>query len=51
MAAVDSVEHNRWGTMVALKGTAIESIDFDRALGSLKTVPQERWDEASLLFG
>jgi len=39
MAPVDSVEHNRWGTMVALKGTAIESIDFDRALGSLKTVP------------
>jgi 6-phosphofructokinase 1 len=51
MAAVDSVEHNRWGTMVALKGTSIESIDFDTALGSLKIVTQERWDEASLLFG
>lgn len=51
MAAVDSVEFGRWGTMVALKGTAIESIGFDAALGTLKTVPQDRWDEASILFG
>lgn len=26
---VDSVEHHHWGTMGALKGTAIESIDFE----------------------
>jgi 6-phosphofructokinase 1 len=51
MAAVDSVSHNRWGTMVALKGTAINSIDLDTALASLKTVPKERWDEARILFG
>jgi ATP-dependent phosphofructokinase / diphosphate-dependent phosphofructokinase len=51
MAAVDSVTRNQWGTMVALKGTAIESVDLDTAVGSLKTVPPERWDEASLLFG
>lgn len=51
MAAVDSAEYGRWGTMVALKGTAIESISFDAALGTLKTVPQDRWDEARILFG
>lgn len=51
MAAVDSAEHGSWGTMVALKGTTIESISFDAALGTLKTVPQDRWDEASILFG
>lgn len=51
MAAVDAVHDNRWGTMVSLHGTAIRLIDFDKALGTLKTVPQERWDEARLLFG
>jgi ATP-dependent phosphofructokinase / diphosphate-dependent phosphofructokinase len=51
MAAVESVNQQRWGTMVSLKGTSIESVHFDEALGRLKTVPQERWDEARLLFG
>lgn len=51
MAAVDSVSTTHWGTMVSLRGTAIESIGFDSALGTLKTVPQERWDEARVLFG
>lgn len=51
MAAVESVAHRRWGTMVSLKGTSIESVHFNEALGRVKTVPQERWDEARLLFG
>ncbi|ALE07049.1 6-phosphofructokinase [Arthrobacter sp. ERGS1:01] len=51
MAAVDSVVEERWGTMVSLKGTEIEHVPFESALGNLKTVPQHRYDEAAILFG
>ena len=51
MAVVDSVVAERWGTMVALKGTEIERVDFQEALGQLKSVPQKRYDEAAVLFG
>jgi 6-phosphofructokinase 1 len=51
MAAIDSVVEGRWGTMVALKGTDISHVGFEEALGKLKTVPQHRYDEASVLFG
>ena len=51
MAAIDSVVEGCWGTMVALKGTDIRHVDFQEALGKLKTVPQDRYDEAAVLFG
>ncbi len=51
MAAVDSVSQQLWGTMVSLNGTSVERVGFDAALGNLKTVPQERYDEAAVLFG
>ena len=51
MAAIDSVVEGYWGTMVALKGTDIEQVGFEAALGRLKTVPQNRYDEAAVLFG
>jgi hypothetical protein len=51
MAAVDSVVEGFWGTMVALKGTEIERVGFEQALGQLKVVPQKRYDEAAVLFG
>ena len=35
----------------ALKGTDIEQVDFEEALGKLKVVPQRRYDEAAVLFG
>lgn len=41
----------KWGSMVALRGTNIIDVPFDEALGQLKTVPQERYDEARILFG
>jgi 6-phosphofructokinase 1 len=37
--------------MVALKGTEIVDVPFEAALGSLKTVPVERYNEARALFG
>jgi phosphofructokinase-like protein len=51
LAAVDSVVEQRWGRMVALRGTEIVHVSFEDALGELKTVPQSRFDEAAILFG
>ena len=51
MAAVDAVEHGRWGRMVSLRGTEITHVGFEEALGKLNTVPQSRYDEAAILFG
>ena len=51
LAAIDSVVEERWGRMVALKGTDIVHVSFDEALGELKTVPQDRYDEAAIMFG
>jgi 6-phosphofructokinase 1 len=51
MAAIDSVMNEEWGTMVSLRGTDIVNVPFADALGGLKTVPQERYEEAAILFG
>lgn len=51
MSAIDSVVAKRWGRMVALRGTDIVHVSFEDALGELKTVPDERYDEAAILFG
>ena len=40
-----------WGRMVALRGTQIVHVPFEDALGRLKAVPQDRYDEAAVLFG
>ncbi|MDR4532182.1 6-phosphofructokinase [Glutamicibacter sp. PS] len=51
MAAVDSVANEAWGTMVALHGTHINRVPLRAALNNLKRVPQNRYEEAKLLFG
>ncbi|MET4591420.1 ATP-dependent 6-phosphofructokinase [Arthrobacter sp. 754] len=51
LAAVDSAANGRWGTMVSLRGTTIVNVGFAAALGRLKTVPEERYREAAVLFG
>ena len=51
MAAIDPIMESKWGTMVALKGTDIEHVGLQEALGQLKTVPTERYNEAAVLFG
>ncbi|HEY8701175.1 MAG TPA: ATP-dependent 6-phosphofructokinase [Arthrobacter sp.] len=51
MAAVDSAANGRWGTMVSLRGTSIVNVGLKAALGRLKTVPEERYREAAVLFG
>jgi ATP-dependent phosphofructokinase / diphosphate-dependent phosphofructokinase len=51
MAAVESAANGRWGTMVSLRGTGIINVGFEAALGRLKTVPEDRYREAAVLFG
>ena len=51
LAAIDAVVHARWGRMVALRGTTITHVALEDALGRLNTVPQDRYDEAAILFG
>ncbi|MCB4208320.1 6-phosphofructokinase [Arthrobacter sp. UM1] len=51
MAAADMVTRKQWGQMASLRGTDITAVDFDNALGSLKTVPEDRYREAEMLFG
>jgi 6-phosphofructokinase 1 len=51
MAAMLSVVEGHWGRMVALRGTEIVHVPFADALGTLKTVPDDRYEEAELLFG
>jgi len=51
MGALRAVLDRKWGRMVALKGTEIVDVPFAEALGTLKTVPQARYDEVRILFG
>lgn len=51
MNAARLVAEKQWGMMVALRGTDIVTTSLESALGELKTVPHDRWDEAALLFG
>jgi phosphofructokinase-like protein len=51
MAALRSVIEGHWGRMVALKGTDIVHVSFSEALGKLKTVPDDRYEEVRILFG
>jgi phosphofructokinase-like protein len=51
MAALRTAIEGKWGYMVALRGTDIVTVPFADALGTLKTVPDERYNEARILFG
>jgi phosphofructokinase-like protein len=51
MATADLVAEEGWGQMVALHGTEIARITFDEALGELKTVPADQYEEIRVIFG
>lgn len=51
MAALHAARDKHWGQMVALRGTDIVVVDLAEAVGSLKVVPTERYEEAAILFG
>jgi ATP-dependent phosphofructokinase / diphosphate-dependent phosphofructokinase len=49
--AIDAADAGRWGTMTALRGTEIELVQLSEATAELKTVPEERYEEAEVFFG
>jgi 6-phosphofructokinase 1 len=49
--AIDAVNDRDFGTMVALRGTDIVRVSLAEATEVLKTVPEERYAEAAVLFG
>ncbi|MHB1234264.1 MAG: 6-phosphofructokinase [Microbacteriaceae bacterium] len=51
LAAMDGVVAGRWGTMVSLRGTDIVHVSIAEATDALNRVPQDRYDEAAILFG
>ena len=51
MSIINVVNDKQWGHMVALRGTDIKTVNFEEALGALKTVPDERYEAAAMLFG
>lgn len=51
LGAIDAVNDGEFGVMVALRGTDIVRVPLAEATEVLKTVPQERYDEAAVLFG
>ncbi len=51
LGAIDAAHAGNWGTMVALRGPAIELVDLAEAVASLKTVPVEEYHRYDVLFG
>lgn len=51
IAAADAAQAGDWGTMAGLHGDRIEMVPFARAVGHLKTVPEDRYAEVRLNFG
>jgi ATP-dependent phosphofructokinase / diphosphate-dependent phosphofructokinase len=49
--AIDAAHAGQWGTMAALRGTAIELVSLSEATAELKTVPRELYEEAEVFFG
>ncbi|GAA0954011.1 6-phosphofructokinase [Actinocorallia libanotica] len=49
--AADAVHAGAFGAMVALRGTEIVRVPLAEAVGTLKTVPLERYAEAEVFFG
>jgi len=48
--AAEMIENGEFGMMAALRGTKIQSVPLEKAVGTLKTVPKERIDEAKLFY-
>jgi 6-phosphofructokinase 1 len=51
LAAADALNDGAFGQMVALHGTNIVRVALESATGVLKTVPAERYREATAFFG
>ena len=48
--AAEMIDKGEFGKMAALRGTEIVAVPLEKAVGKLKTVPKQRYDEAKLFF-
>ncbi|MFL5846322.1 MAG: 6-phosphofructokinase [Solirubrobacteraceae bacterium] len=51
LCAIDAAHAGRWGTMPALRGTAVELVPLAEAVAELKTVPPEYYAQFDALLG
>jgi 6-phosphofructokinase 1 len=51
LQAIDAVNEQDWGTMVALRGTEIVRVPLGDATSELKLVQPERYAEVEVFFG
>jgi 6-phosphofructokinase 1 len=51
IAAIDAADDRDFGKMVALRGTKIERVPLQDALGDLKTLDPELYETAEVFFG
>ncbi len=51
IAAIDLVQAEDWGKMVALQGNEIRTVPLEQGIGSLKMVDQDLYDIARVFFG
>jgi 6-phosphofructokinase 1 len=51
LAAIDAVAAGNFGTMMALRGTAIHQVPLIEGTGELKLVSAEEYAEAEVFFG
>jgi 6-phosphofructokinase 1 len=51
LAAIDAAHEGRWGSMPALRGTAVELVDLADAVRELKLVPPEYAAQFEALLG
>ena len=51
LGAIDAVDDEAFGTMVALRGTDIVRVPLAEAVSELKTVEAARYEQASVFFG
>ncbi len=51
LAAIDAAHDERWGTMTALHGTAIELVALADAVAEVRRVPPEEYGRYGVLFG
>jgi 6-phosphofructokinase 1 len=49
--AVQLVKEEKFGQMASLQGNEIVSVPLEKAVGTLKTVPKELYDIATIFFG
>jgi phosphofructokinase-like protein len=51
LAAIDAAHAGRWGTMMALHATEIESVQLADAVAEVRRVPVEEYERYGVLFG